>query len=151
MRRLFPSLSVKENLLTRARGRGWSLEKVYFMFYKRQICGKHKRNLLSGGEQQMVYITRAPLTNPDFLLMDKPSEELAPLIVREVGHTVSQLKSKGLSILLLEQNIPLALRVSDYAYVLYHGEIVHHCKANELDEDNKIQADYIGVAKRETK
>jgi branched-chain amino acid transport system ATP-binding protein len=77
---------------------------------------------------------------------------LAPLIVREVDHIVSQLRSEGLSILLLiEQNVSLALRVSDYAYVLYYGQIVHQCGAKELAENKQIQAECIGVAKRETK
>ena len=80
----------------------------------------------------MATIVRALLTNPDFLLMDEPSEGLAPMLVRDVGRIISQLKSEGLSILLIEQNVPLALRVSDYTYVLHHGEIVHHCSANEL-------------------
>jgi len=75
---------------------------------------------------------------------------LVPLIVREVGHIVSQLKSEGLSILLIEQNVPLALRVSDYAYILYFSEIAHHSGAKELAEDKEIQAEYIGAAKRET-
>jgi len=98
----------------------------------------------------MTCIARALLTNPDFLLMDEPSEGLAPMLLREVGRVISQLKIEGLSILLIEQNVPMALRVSDYAYVLYHGEIVHHCSANELAEDKQIQAEYVGVAKRET-
>jgi branched-chain amino acid transport system ATP-binding protein len=76
---------------------------------------------------------------------------LAPLIVREVGHIVSQLRSEGLSVLLIEKNVPLALRVSDYAYVLHYGQIVHQCGAKELAENKQIQAEYIGVAKRETK
>ena len=147
-RRLSPSLSVEENLLIGARGRGWSSERVYSLFPILRTRAKHKGNLLSGGEQQMACIARALLTNPDFLLMDEPSEGLAPLLVREVGRIISQLKSEGLSILLIEQNVPLALRVSDYAYVLYHGEIVHRCSAEELAGDQQVQSEYIGVAKR---
>lgn len=148
-RRIFPSLSVEENLSIGARGSGWSLEKVHSLFPILKTRAKQKGDLLSGGEQQMACIARALLTNPEFLLMDEPSEGLAPLLVREVGHIISQLKSEDLSILLVEQNVPLALRVSDYVYVLYHGEIVHHCSAGELAENEKIQAEYIGVAKRE--
>ena len=147
-RRLFPSLSVEENLLIGARGSGWSFEKVYALFPILKARAKHKGNLLSGGEQQMTCIARALLTNPDFLLMDEPSEGLAPMLVREVGRVISQLKKEGLSIFLVEQNVPLALRVSDYAYVLYHGEIAHHCSAQELSENEQIQAEYIEVAKR---
>jgi len=146
-RRLFPSLSVEENLLIGARGNGWSFEKVYTLFPILKTRARHKGNLLSGGEQQMACIARALLTNPDFLLMDEPSEGLAPMLVREVGRIISQLKSEGLSILLIEQNVPLALRVADYAYILSNGKIVHHCSAEALAEDKQIQAEYIGVAK----
>jgi branched-chain amino acid transport system ATP-binding protein len=147
-RRLFPSLSVEENLFIGARGHGWSFEKVYSLFPILKARAKHKGNLLSGGEQQMACIARALLTNPDFLLMDEPSEGLAPLLVREVGRIIWQLKNEGLSILLIEQNVPLALKVSDYVYIMYHGEIVHHCSANELAGDEQVQSEYIGVAKR---
>jgi branched-chain amino acid transport system ATP-binding protein len=147
-RRIFPSLSVEENLLIGARGTGWSFEKVHALFPILKARAKQKGNLLSGGEQQMACIARALLTNPDFLLMDEPSEGLAPLLVREIGHIISTLKNEGLSIFLVEQNVPLALRTSDYAYVLYHGEIVHHCNTDELVEDEQVQAEYIGVAKR---
>jgi branched-chain amino acid transport system ATP-binding protein len=135
------------NLLIGARGRGWSFERVYSLFPILRMRAKHKGNLLSGGGQQMACIARALLMNPDFLLTGEPSEGLAPLLVREVGHIISQLKSEGFSILLIEQNVPLALRVSGYAYVLYHGEIVHHCSAEELVRDQQVQSEYIGVAR----
>jgi branched-chain amino acid transport system ATP-binding protein len=147
-RRLFPSLSVEENLFIGARGSGWSFEKVYSLFPILKARAKHKGNLLSGGEQQMACIARALLTNPDFLLMDEPSEGLAPLLVQEVGRIIRKLQNEGLSILLIEQNVPLALRVSNYAYILYHGEIVHHCSAEELAGNQQVQSEYIGVAKR---
>ena len=149
-RRIFPSLSVRENLLIGARGEGWSFEKIYSLFPILKARAAQKGNLLSGGEQQMACIARALLTNPDFLLMDEPSEGLAPIIVKEIGNVINQLKNEGLSILLIEQNVPLALRVSDYAYIMSHGEIVHHCSVDELKENKQVQAEHIGVAKRMT-
>jgi branched-chain amino acid transport system ATP-binding protein len=149
-RRIFPSLSVEENLVIAARGKGWSLEKVYSLFPILKERAKHKANLLSGGEQQMACIARALLTNPDFLLMDEPSEGLAPLLVSEIGDVLYRLKREGLSIFLVEQNVPLALRISDYAYILYNGQIIHHCSAEELARNEDLQAEYIGVSKRKS-
>jgi branched-chain amino acid transport system ATP-binding protein len=82
--------------------------------------------------------------------MDEPSEGLAPIIVSEVGRIIAQLKNEGLSMLLIEQNVPLALKVSDYAYILSHGEIIYHGSAKELSADKQAQAEHIGVAKRGT-
>jgi branched-chain amino acid transport system ATP-binding protein len=149
-RRIFPSLNIEENLFIAARGKGWTLEKVYTLFPILKARSKHKGNLLSGGEQQMAAIARALLTNPEFLLMDEPSEGLAPLLVREVGEVLFQLKQEGLSMFLVEQNVPLALKVADYAYILNNGQIVHHCSSKELEKDKELQAEYIGVTKRKT-
>ncbi len=146
-RRIFPSLSVEENLIIGMRGKGWTLDKIHSLFPILKERAKQKGNLLSGGEQQMLCIARALLTNPDFLLMDEPSEGLSPLFVDRIGDIILQLKGEGFSILLVEQNVPLALRVSDYVHVLYHGEIVYHSTAAELAKNEKIQAEYIGVAK----
>lgn len=150
-RRIFPSLSVEENLTIAARGTGWTLEKVHSLFPILKSRARHKGNLLSGGEQQMLAVARALLTNPVFLLMDEPSEGLAPLIVSEIGAVLSRLKEEGLSIFLVEQNVPLALKVADYAYILNNGQIVHHCSAAELSKNDELQAKYIGVAKHKTK
>ena len=108
---------------------------------------KQKAGNLSGGEQQMASIARALLTNPDFLLMDEPSEGLAPLIIREIGDVLLELKKEGLSMFLVEQNVPLALRVADYAYILSNGQIVHHCSTEDLAGNQNLLAKYIGVAK----
>ena len=149
-RRIFPSLSVEENLAIAARGEGWTLEKIHALFPILKARAKHRGNLLSGGEQQMASIARALLTNPDFLLMDEPSEGLAPLIVQEVGDVLFQLKQEGLSMFLVEQNVPLALNVADYAYILHNGKIVHHGDSKALEKNKKLQSEYIGVTKRKT-
>jgi branched-chain amino acid transport system ATP-binding protein len=148
-RRIFPSLSVKKNLTIGARPKkgsnGWSLDRVYSLFPILKERANTKGTLLSGGEQQMLCIARALLTNPDFLLMDEPSEGLAPLLVQQVGHIIRQLKSEGLSILLVEQNLSLALGVSDYVYILSKGEIVYQSKPEELKNNREIQVKHLGV------
>jgi branched-chain amino acid transport system ATP-binding protein len=94
----------------------------------------------------MLCMGRALLTNPDFLLMDEPSEGLAPLLVQETGNIIAQLKADGLSILLVEQNLPLALRVSDYVYILSKGVIVHESTAEELSSNEEAKVRYLGVS-----
>ena len=114
-RSIFPSLSVKENLIMAARTQGrpgeWTLDKVYERFPILKARSNLKGNLLSGGEQQMLATGRGLMTNPDLLLMDEPSEGLAPLVVREIRSIIAKLKEVGLSILLVEQNLPMALGV----------------------------------------
>ncbi|HUJ89819.1 MAG TPA: ABC transporter ATP-binding protein [Syntrophorhabdales bacterium] len=148
-RAIFPSLSVEENLTIGERsekgGDAWSLETVYSLFPRLKERARNKGNLLSGGEQQMLCIGRALMTNPQLLLMDEPSEGLAPMIVREIGELVLKLKSKGLSVLLVEQNLSLALRVCDYAYIVSKGEIVYQSTPDKLKNDKQKQNKYLGV------
>jgi len=149
-RRIFASLSVRENLMIGARkspgNRGWSLEKVYDVFPRLKERANNKGDTLSGGEQQMLCIGRALLTNPALILMDEPSEGLAPMVIREVvGEIIRKVKSEGISILLSEQNLNMALGVSDYVYILRNGEIVYHCTPTELSADKAIQAEYLAV------
>jgi branched-chain amino acid transport system ATP-binding protein len=146
-RELFPSLSVKENLTMAARSGGtagaWSLDKVYAHFPLLKERENLKGNLLSGGEQQMLAIGRALMTNPDLLLMDEPSEGLAPKIVREIGHIIKMLKDSGFSILIVEQNYPLALRVANYAYIISKGGIVYQSTPDELEANDEVKIKYL--------
>lgn len=152
-RSIFPSLSVRENLTMAARskgnGAGWTLDKVYSRFPVLGERSKLKGNLLSGGEQQMLAIGRALMTNPDLLLMDEPSEGLAPLIVREIGSIIGQLKEEGqATILLVEQNLPMALRVSDHALIMSKGRIVYESTPDELDKNEEIKELHLCAKKR---
>ncbi len=150
-RNVFPSLSVKENLTVAARAKtspgGWTLDKVQALFPILRDRAKLKGDLLSGGEQQMLVIGRALMTNPDLLLMDEPSEGLAPLIVREIGSIVGELKDEGLAILLVEQNLPMALRISDYVFIVSKGKIVYESPPQELDKNEGIKERYLCAKK----
>lgn len=149
-RLIFPSLSVKENLTMAARtlgkGEPWDLEKVYAFFPVLRERSGLKGNLLSGGEQQMLTIARALMTNPDLLLMDEPSEGLAPILVQEMGRIIGQLKERGFSILLVEQNLPLALGLADYVYVLSKGAVVYKSVPEEFRANEEVKGKYLGVA-----
>ena len=148
-RQIFPSLSVEENLTMAARGGrkagSWNLEKVYSLFPILKIRARYKGNLLSGGEQQMQTIGRALMTNPELLLMDEPSEGLAPLIVKEIGQVIRQLKESGFSILLVEQNLSMALGLADYVYILSNGKIVYESRPEELRDNEEVKARHLGV------
>ncbi|MGH7367457.1 MAG: ABC transporter ATP-binding protein [Candidatus Rokuibacteriota bacterium] len=146
-RRVFPSLSVRENLEVARRGHGrWSLEQVYALFPRLRERAGNRANKLSGGEQQMLAIGRALMSNPDLLLMDEPTEGLAPLLVREVGRVIAELKRSGLSILLVEQNLALALSAADRVHVLGRGQIVHTGTPAELMGNDDVKTRYLGVA-----
>ena len=145
-RRVFPSLSVRENLDVARRGTGrWSLEQVYALFPRLRERAVNRANKLSGGEQQMLAIGRALMSNPELLLMDEPTEGLAPLLVREVGRVIAELKRSGLSILLVEQNLAMALSVADRVHVLSRGQIVHTGTPTELMRNEEVKTRYLGV------
>ena len=150
-RHIFPSLTVAENLTVSARNidkhDAWTLDRVYSFFPVLKERARLKGNLLSGGEQQMLAIGRALMTNPDLLLMDEPSEGLAPVMVLELSHIIAQLKENGLSILLVEQNVAMALALADYAYILNRGEIVYQSAAKEMRGNEELKNKYLGVAK----
>ena len=147
-RRVFPSLTVEENLrlggLPGRSGR-WSLDAVYDMFPRLRERTGHYGGQLSGGEQQMVAIARALMSNPVLLLMDEPSEGLAPLIVRELEQTMCRLKETGLAIVLVEQNLPLALTVADAAYIISKGRVVFDGDPNVIRTDNEVRTKYLGI------
>ena len=146
-RRVFPSLSVRENLDVARRGEGrWNLEQVYALFPRLSERAGNRANKLSGGEQQMLAIGRALMSNPDLLLMDEPTEGLAPLLVREVGRVIGELKRSGLSILLVEQNLALALSGAGRVHVLSRGQIVHSGTPAELMGNDDVKTRYLGVA-----
>jgi branched-chain amino acid transport system ATP-binding protein len=146
-RRVFPSLSVRENLeVARAGTGGWHLERVYGLFPRLRERAGNRANKLSGGEQQMLAIGRALMSNPTVLLMDEPTEGLAPLLVREVGRVIGELKREGLSILLVEQNLPMAASVADRVHVLTRGEIVYSGRPGELLANEDVKSRFLGVA-----
>jgi branched-chain amino acid transport system ATP-binding protein len=147
-RRVFPTLSVEENLRVAARpgnGQGWNLERVYKLFTRLAERRRQTAKTLSGGEQQMLAIGRGMMTNPDCLIMDEPSEGLAPLIIQDVWDIIGKLKQEGLSILLVEQNIALALKLVDYVHIISKGAVVHSSGPTELWENEEIKSRYLGI------
>lgn len=147
-RRIFASLGVGEHLEIGQRagnGAGWSFDRVLELFPPLRERLRNRGNKLSGGEQQMLACGRALVGNPDILLMDEPSEGLAPLLVRELGRILGRLKAGGASILIVEQNLAFALRVADYVYLMSKGKIVHESRPDELLRNHEVKARYLGV------
>jgi branched-chain amino acid transport system ATP-binding protein len=146
-RHVFGSLDVVENLTMAARPRadGWSLERVWDMFPRLAERKKHRAGQLSGGEQQMLAIGRALMTNPGLLVMDEPSEGLAPVVVEALTARLQELKQSDLSILLVEQNFMLAMSLADSAYVIEKGRIVFRGTPRELDSSEDVKQKHLGV------
>jgi len=146
-RRIFAPLTVRENLLLGARGGGgWTLPRVLELFPRLAERADQAGGTLSGGEQQMLAIGRALLTNGRMLLLDEPSEGLAPIVVREIGEIVRRLRAEDLAILLVEQNYHLALRVADRVYVMSKGQIVYEGRPADLEAAEDVKRRYLGVA-----
>jgi branched-chain amino acid transport system ATP-binding protein len=147
-RRVFPTLSVEENLVVAGRNverHGWNVERVYDMFPRLRERRTQRARTLSGGEQQMLAIGRGLMTNPDCLIMDEPSEGLAPIIIQGVWEAIGKLKREGLSILLVEQNASLALKLVDYVHVMSKGEVVYSSRPEELWANDEIKHNYLGI------
>jgi len=149
-RRIFPSLSVRENLIVAQQRESttetpWNVERIYALFPRLRERHAQYAGTLSGGEQQMLAIGRALMGNPRVLLLDEPSEGLAPLIVAEVGRTIKRLKEDGQSIVLVEQNIKLALDVADQAVILNTGRCVFTGNASDILDNDELIAQNLGV------
>ena len=146
-RGIFPSLSVLENLrLAAGRRPGpWDLERVLEMFPKLRERGSNGGNQLSGGEQQMLAIARALLLNPDLLILDEPTEGLAPIVVKDIQARLRALKEAGLTILLVEQSFPFATDLADEVYVLGKGRIRWQGSSAEIQADHDVQREWLGV------
>jgi branched-chain amino acid transport system ATP-binding protein len=150
-RRMFRTLTVRENLMVAAQptksggGPGWSLDRVFQIFPRLEERHAQVAGSLSGGEQQMLAIGRALMGNPRVLLMDEPSEGLAPQLVAEVGRTIAQLKAEGQSIVLVEQNIKLTLGLADDVVIINTGAVVFQGAASGLKLDDAIVSQHLGV------
>jgi branched-chain amino acid transport system ATP-binding protein len=135
-RKIFPNLTVEENLLVPLERPGpWTIASIYQLFPRLEERRSNRGRQLSGGEQEMLSIARALLLNPKLLILDEPSQGLAPLIVREVFRIVTKMRAEGISVLLVEQNVRMSLEVADHAYVLDDGHMVYSGPARELAAD----------------
>jgi branched-chain amino acid transport system ATP-binding protein len=146
-RRVFADLTVWENLRVAARQKdgGWTIEAIYDLFPRLRERARINAGVLSGGEQQMLAIGRALVGNHQLILMDEPSEGLSPAIVTEVRDIILKLKRTGLSILLVEQNLALALSVADRIFILNKGQVVFEGTPAALAADESVKARYLGV------
>ena len=149
-RQIFPNLTVHENLVATASNRSqsenpWNLDRVFDLFPRLPNRIHHMGNQLSGGEQQMLAIGRALMTNPKLLILDEATEGLAPLIRNEIWNCVSNLKSAGQSILLVDKNIDALTRIADRHYIIEKGKVVWDGTSSELQGDQDLQQRFLGV------
>jgi len=149
-RQVFPNLTVRENLVATAANRRsnpnpWTLERIFGLFPQLQERQRHFGNQLSGGEQQMLAIGRALMTNPRLLILDEATEGLAPLVRAEIYRSIERLKSEGLSILLIDKDVAALARVANRHYVLEKGRVVWSGTTAELTANAEVQHRYLGV------
>ncbi len=149
-RRIFSDLTVWENLDVAIRPSGkkenaWSLERVFDLFPALRPLQKRKGGYLSGGEQQMLTIARTLMSNPDLLLLDEPSEGLAPIVVHQLGEQIAKLRQEGMTILLCEQNTRFSLDLSDRLYILEKGSVKYEGTVQDFKKDEKIGRAYLAV------
>ena len=144
-RQVFPNLTIRENLVATARGDAWTLERVYRLFPRLQERAGNLGTQLSGGEQQMLAIGRALMTNPKLLILDEATEGLAPLIRAEIWRVLGELKETGLSILVIDKNIKALLRLADRHVVIEKGRVVWTGTSAALARDEALQHRYLGV------
>jgi len=142
-RRIYPDLTVRENLevgrISRGSAMEWTFERIYELFSSLERLDKHRGDQLSGGEQQMLAIARSLMGNPELLLLDEPSEGLAPLLVKVVEEQTMKLREQGISILLAEQNVKSALKISDRGYIIDKGRIFFQGTAKDLSENEEAR------------
>jgi len=147
-RRIFPTLSVRENLIVAEQKKGtsrWNTDAIYDLFPRLGERKIQQAGSLSGGEQQMLAVGRALMTNPDCLILDEPSEGLAPLIIQDLGNAIRSLKEEGLSILLVEQNAPFAIKTVDRVNVIEKGKVVLDTSPEELWNNEQVKKQYLGI------
>ncbi len=148
-REIFPTLTVRQNLLlgmknSRQKGR-WSVDDIYAMFPRLKERDGAPAGVMSGGEQQMLTLCRTLMGDPDLVMIDEPTEGLAPKIVEQVANLFEEIRNRGVSILLVEQKLTIALRISQRLYVMGHGQIVFHGTPNDLRANEAIRKEWLEV------
>ena len=149
-RRIFPTLSVEENLKLGAKAgadgkTSWTLGRIYELFPRLHELSDRSGGFLSGGEQQILAIARAIMGNPELLLLDEPTEGLAPIVVENLVKAIETLKHEKMTVLLVEQNINVALELADRCYVVDHGTVVQEGSADSIRSNDKLRRELLGV------